>query len=429
MPKLSWKTIQVPLGNLKEWDKNPAQISERDAKQLARSLDKFGYIIPFVAAAPKNGKKELPLLDGHQRKAVELSLRHTDPKTLVDVRVPNRPLTEKEKQEAVIRMRSNTGEYNPDALLNWFDGADLLDWGMPQKELESFGFDFTDGSADAEPQIDRAAELLKKWKVRTGDLFAIGEHRLICGDCTDAAVVARVMEGERADCVFTSPPYAVGVDYGETYQDTIDNLREMLPKLSKLWLDFIVDGGFAVVNFGDIAPARNVAGTKEPSEYPMALEYYPVFRADGWLLWSRRVWCKPNARVNSLWCIGSNRAATDWEHIWTFRKQGEPIIKRVDGNYRSSLGWFETSQDEQGVEKKETHGAGMPILTAQKMIAIHSRTNSIVYESFAGTGTTLVACQNLNRRGRAIEISPAYCAVTLERMAEAFPGIEIKRVK
>lgn len=142
MSKLTWKTIQVRLCDLKEWDKNPAQISERDAKQLAKSLDKFGYIIPFVAAAPKNGKKELPLLDGHQRKMVELSLRHTDPKTLVDVRVPNRPLTDKEKQEAVIRMRSNTGEYNPDALLNWFESGDLLEWGMSPYELSNIGFEF-----------------------------------------------------------------------------------------------------------------------------------------------------------------------------------------------------------------------------------------------------------------------------------------------
>src|SRR5215204_330157 len=113
-PALTWTTIKYRLGDLLEYDKNPVQISERDAKELARSLDKFEHVLPYVAAAPKNGAKGLPLLDGHQRKMVELSLRKVSPNTLVDVRVPSRKLSDKEKQELVIRLRKNTGEFDFD---------------------------------------------------------------------------------------------------------------------------------------------------------------------------------------------------------------------------------------------------------------------------------------------------------------------------
>lgn len=198
-------------------------------------------------------------------------------------------------------------------------------------------------------------------------------HRLICGDTRDRQQVERVLAGEKADAVFTSPPYAVGVDYGKAYEDTLENLRAMLPALSRIWLSIVVPGGFAVVNFGDIVSGREAANSDEPCEYPMAIEYWPVFRAEGWQLWTRRVWCKPNPRVHSPWAIQSNRAASDWEHVWTWKAPGEPIVRRVNEPYQSANGWFDTSS-EHGVDVgKDIHGAGMAVAPALRMIALHPR--------------------------------------------------------
>jgi DNA modification methylase len=270
---------------------------------------------------------------------------------------------------------------------------------------------------DPGPQVDRAAELQAKWGTALGQVWTLGEHRLVCGDCTDPAVVASVMQGERADCAFTSPPYAVGVDYGE-YDDTIDNLRHLLPHLAAACWDAVCDGGFAVVNFGDIASGRDIAKVDEPCEYPMGIEYWPVFRGRGWLLWSRRVWCKPNPRVHSPWCIQSNRAATDWEHLWTWKKPGAAIVRRVDGELRSALGWYQSSLMHGVDVGKATHGAGMALGIAEWMLNVHSRSNAAVFEPFCGTGTTLIACERLARKCRAVELSPAYVAVTLQRWAD-----------
>lgn len=413
---ITWTNEKRKLSDLIPWADNPREITKEQGKRLTTSLRKFGYSQP-IEIEPDN-----LILDGHQRDFLMQTMSEYTKDTLLDVRVASRKFTDAERREYVLyKGQGASGEWNMDLISSW-DPKELIEWGG-FTDAQMGGFKIEPEGEDPGAQVDKAAELREKWQAATGQLWKLGEHRLICGDCTDRAVVERVMGGKKADCVFTSPPYAVGVDYGDTYADTIDNLRGMLPILSRLWFEFVTAGGFAVVNFGDIAPASDIAKVDEPCEYPMAIEYWPIFRNDGWVLWSRRVWCKSNARVNSLWCIGSNRAATDWEHIWTWKKPGKAIIARVDGDYRSALGWFETDTDHQGVEKKEVHGAGMPILTAEKMIAIHSLRNGIVIEPFVGTGTTLIACERLGRKCMAIEISPAYVAVAIDRWATMTGGV------
>jgi len=153
MKKITWTTRRIKLGDLIEWDKNPVKISERDARELAKSIDRFEHVLPYIAAAPAKGSKSLPLLDGHQRKMVELSLNKVSPNTLVDVRIPSRKLTEKERQEIIIRLRKNTGEFDFDKLADFFDMPDLLDWGFTEKELQISGMMFDESQKNGEDII------------------------------------------------------------------------------------------------------------------------------------------------------------------------------------------------------------------------------------------------------------------------------------
>lgn len=396
---------------------------------LETAMQHVGYVAPMTAAA--DGE----VIDGSARLEKSAEVFSPDAEAIVVEHDGTRPVIMRRLDVAnaqTDRAKEISAGANRIAQVNLdFDPAIVqqLRFEVPalgalwtDEEMQTQFGDLTNGTpevADVEPQIDKAEELRAQWGVESGQLWQLGEHRLLCGDSTKREDVEWVMGGEKADCVFTSPPYAVGVDYGETYEDSIENLRVMLPKLASLWLETVCEGGFAVVNFGDVASGRNIAESEEPCEYPMGVEYWPVFRAAGWLLWSRRVWCKPTPRVNSLWCIQSNRAASDWEHLWTWRKPGEPIIKRVDGEFSSVNGWVDTSHLHGVDEGKEIHGAGMAVGIAEWMVTVHSRPGAIVHEPFCGTGTTIIACEQLGRQGRAIEISPAYVAVALQRWADA----------
>ena len=427
--------VVVRLRNIREYVPDPHNANrgtERGLYMIERSVGEVGLARSIVAASddtvPAGNKTLESAAEAGFEDVIEVE---TDGTQLVVVKRRDWQSVDDEQARLYAYYDNRSSEVG----LDWDDeqivedlraGVDLSGLWLPD-ELDELVGDWAEEAReapeDAGPVEARGAELIAKWGVQAGQVWAIPSvmvpgkaHRLICGDATSAATVARLMNGREADCVFTSPPYAVGIDYGE-YEDTLENLREMLPKLSRLWLDAVAEGGYAVVNFNDIAAGREAADSDDPCEYPMALEYWPVFRADGWLLWSRRIWCKPTPRVHSPWCIQSNRAASDFEHVWTWRKPGPPLVKRVDGEFTSVKGWIDTSHEVSDVADKSEHGAGMPTNIARHMLMVHSRAGGIVLEPFCGSGTTVVAAEQTGRVCYASEIGPGYVAGTLERLS------------
>jgi DNA modification methylase len=416
--ELTWTTGQVALGSLIEYDKNPVQISKRDAQELAKSLKKFGHIIPYTAAAPQNGDA-VPILDGHQRKKVEMELLKVSPDTLVDVRFPSRALTDRERQEAIIRLRKNTGEFDPDALLNWYEADDLKDWGFDEKELTKIGFEFG-GGGDAEPEIDRAEELLEKWGVKPGDLWQIGDHRLICGDCTDAATVARVMGGERAAFSVTSPPYP-GAEMWETEGEKLVKVGNDCLLIMR---DVIENGAAIAWNTSDI-PCGQAGVQPNPSRDTMAA------LSMGWTKRAEIVWEKGLSYLPAPWNTRRPTVPNSTHELILIFYNGERLPREKEGKLNEDeLLWNRESvwRISPAKASEENHIAPFPAELSQRCISLFTFENDLVYEPFSGSGTTLVACENLRRRCRAIEISPAYVAVALERMSAAFEGIEIRRL-
>ena len=260
--------------------------------------------------------------------------------------------------------------------------------------------------ADAEPQIDRAAELNKKWKVQAGDLWRVGEHRLLCGDSTKREDVARVMGGEKAVLMTTDPPY--GVDYGELVRSrknqkaggwtdirgdalSDDEMRSMLT--------CSLDGAGALVAFVWHPPGAR------------RFLFWEALEANGWRVAQEIVWVK-NALV-------FGRADYQWRH--------EPCLYAKRDGAPSQSDRTQTTVWECNKPTDSQHPTQKPVELFTRPIKNHTTSGAIVYDPFLGSGTTMVACENLHRKCRGIEISPDYCAVILERMATAFPALAIER--
>ena len=235
---------------------------------------------------------------------------------------------------------------------------------------------------DVEPQIDRAAELAQEYGVKSGQLWQLGEHRLIVGDCTDKAVVERVMDGERAGCSVTDPPY--GIEREGIINDREQDLRPLFdgclanlpiangiiiafqsPRLEWIWCDAVRDAGHKL---------ERMLWMYKPNDETRPWR--------GWLLKSEAI------RVSS---IGHGQ----WIEVHPYSQ--DCYVYKHD----------ETLGDLQGV-----HTTVKPLRITADLI---KRIGGNVYDPFLGSGTTLIACEQLNRKCRAIEIDPGYVAVTLKR--------------
>jgi DNA modification methylase len=412
MSKPNWTPIQIRLGDLIPWGDNPKYSTKEDAKRLLETEQEFGQPIPFCVSPYLEGST-VNCYDGHQRDSAWRTAYGDD--FVVWAMQSDRHLTEVERKRFVLRMHNAHGQWSSDTLSGWdadvlksgwFDSNTLKGWKADVGWLDKF-LQSEQPSADAEPDVDRAAELLEKWQVVPGSLWQIGEHRLICGDCTDAATVARVMDGERAVVIFTDPPYRMETQGGgalhEQYSKTAERIKDIVdfePSAFLSTLQMYFEKGYH---------SAFIFCNKD-----LILEYL-VYAKENKLSANILVWHKPVVVP-----FGDSHRP-DIEYIIFFRHRAKWINGLSDANYSRCL--------EYPNQRDEMHPTVKPLELVENQLRLTSESGDIVAEPFSGSGTTLVACENLGRRCRAIEISPAYVAVALERMAQAFPALSIRRLE
>lgn len=272
-----------------------------------------------------------------------------------------------------------------DALLDTVNSGDAAVQAMLAALAEDAGLyaesDKTD--VDAEPQIDRAEELRAKWGVESGQLWQLGDHRLICGDCTDAAVVARVMGGEAAALAPVDPPYNVGFGYdGETVDDS--KTADDYERFSRAWF-----GACQSVSERQIV-------TPGGQNLPLWVRWFDCFHIAAWT----KPFSTTNGKVAHLW---------SWEPMFFFGDKW--TRKRANDVFEYGVTFDPKLQG--------MHPCPKPIALWLDIIENYSELGDIIYEAFSGSGTTIIACEQLGRKCRAVEISPGYVAVALQRWADA----------
>jgi DNA modification methylase len=369
--------------NPKNWRKHPTV----QQNALAGILDEVGWVQQVIW-----NRQTGHLIDGHLR--VELAAKRkekTVPVNVVDLSPeeeamilatfdPIAAMAEADRQMLQGLMQSiETEDEQIQALLESIAREEKIDLGGEPAEAP-------------EPQVDRAAELQEQWQTAPGQLWQCGDHRVLCGDSTNAEDVARLMGGEKADLVLTDPPY--GVAYvGKTKNAlTIEN-----DAVSETELAELVRGSF------DLAETCCRPGAYWYATVP-AGPLHIIFADD----WKRRgilrqilVWVKDSM------VLGHSE----------YHYQHEPILfgwtsgERFKNPDRTRTSVLQYSRPKASIE----HPTMKPVELWGQMVQDGSLPRENVYDPFLGSGTTLIACEQLGRRCFGLEISPAYVAVILQR--------------
>lgn len=279
----------------------------------------------------------------------------------------------------------------------------------------------------AEPpaQIDKAGELQKKWGTKDGQLWKIGRHRLLCGDSTKAEDVMRLVGDDRAVLFATDPPYAVGYTSGAHPQSWVN---KGATNRDKDWSEHYEEAKTA-----DVKNAAK-AGLELYRGFIGTAIRHAVVRNAAWYCWhaSRRqmmlesVWNEFSAFVHQqiIW-VKTRPVLTYSTYLW----QHEPCLfgwirgetpKMLRSQVGQTAGEFPTTVWEVPSSEVETdaHPTCKPCRLFGLPMEMHTERGDLCYEPFAGSGSQLVAAEQLGRRCYAVEKSPAFVAVVLERMAD-----------
>jgi DNA modification methylase len=421
-----------PLDRLVPYARNARSHSDDQIAQIAASIVEFGWTNPILVDGSGG------VIAGHGRllAAKKLGL-DTVPVVALD------HLTEAQKRAYVIadnKLALNAG-WDEELLaseLHALNGErfDLALTGFSEAELDQLMAPLSDEPAVSDDDAaDEAPTPPRDPVTRPGDLWRLGSHRLLCGDSADPAAVSRLMGGERATLVFTSPPYSNQRDY------TTGGVGDWEALMRGVFADLpVTNDAQVLVNLGLIHRANEWQ--------PYWQNWLGWMREIGWRRFGLYVWDqgpglpgdwngrfapafellfhfnrearKPNKIVPCKWAghvndtHGGMRSKDGTVGEWTHAGQGVQDTRIPDSVIRI------TRHKARGIETE--HPAVFPVKLPEFVMQAYSDPGDIAYEPFAGSGTSIIAGQRIQRKLCAIELAPAYVDVAILRWRQLFPG-------
>jgi DNA modification methylase len=274
---------------------------------------------------------------------------------------------------------------------------------------------------DPGPQLDRAEELREKWGTDRGQLWRVGRHRLLCGDATSAEDVSRLMDGRSARLVVTSPPYNQGID---TFTPSgMHTESDWVPKVQRLaYPDSLPEAEYQAQQSTLLATIHTVMDDRASWFYNhknrsrgkrvlSPLEWLPgPFRLRQEIIWSRPGSVTQNARMFM---------PSDERIFWLYKGADFYFDDATDGKSWSTVWPI-------AVGTKKDHAAGFPLEIPLRCVRACSQIGEAVLDPCAGSGTTVVAAEQMDRDGYGLDIDPVCIAVSLERLAGM--GLDAERL-
>ena len=379
------------INEIKPNPSNPRIIKDDKFKKLVKSIQDFPQMLEL---RPIVIDENNIVLGGNMR------LKACIEAGLTDVPVKQaKELTEEQKKEFIVKDNVGYGEWDWDDLANNWDEQLLTEWGL---DIPNFDANVLEAEEDNFAVPDGGVET----DIVLGDLFEIGQHRLLCGDSTDSDQVAKLMNGQKADMVFTDPPYKI-----ETEGGCKGNIGQGLKKQGKD-IEFIAN--FEPTEFLQVLPL--IFDKNKLNAYIFCnkelLPDYLVWARDSGYSFNVLIWKKPNAIP-----IGDSHRP-DIEYLLLFRKSAIWNNGLKDVNYSRCLEFGR----ETGL-----HPTMKPIELIANEMKISSNENSLVFDFFLGSGSTMVASHQLKRKCYGMELDPKYCQVIVDRMKKLDPSLVIKK--
>lgn len=386
---ITWTSKKVRVSQLQEYEGNPRIITEKGIDDLKESITKFGVAEPIIV------NKDYTIIGGHARKKTLQLLKIPE----VMVQVPDRMLEDYEIKELNVRLNKNiAGEFDWEILANNYEVEDLLDWGFTNEELQF------ETEPEPEREDDDKIPTVEEATTKSGDLWILGDHRLLCGDATIKADVERVMAGETADICFTSPPYNVGKNTLGGNKNRIDSkyLNDSDNKKQDDWLSLISESLLQIRPFttNQAFNIQHLQGNKVA-----LIEFLYEFRN---YLTDTSIWFKGGGQPAMADSVMNSR----FEYIFIFSST-EHSKRKIESNYFRNISNVYELNPAGKNQNTEIHAAIFPVEFAEHYIGFLSE-NSVV-DMFLGSGTTLITCEKINRKCYGMEIDPYYCDVIIKR--------------
>lgn len=382
----------VKTNQVKPNPKNPRIIKDDKFKKLVKSIQEFPDMLnkrPLIVFSDKDGK--YVVLGGNMRlKAInELKLKEV-PIIIAD------EWTEEQKNEFLIKDNVGFGEWDWDSLANEWDVDKLEDWGLDlpvdlsvQEELEA-----------EEDDYEIPDEI--KTDIVLGDLFEIGEHRLLCGDSTDTDLIEKLLNGDKVDLVFTDPPYGIKVVQGKKVGG---------------------DKPFGNVGGNNIVKAKEYSEIIGDDTTETAKEFYQSCISLGmqnFIIWGGNYFTD-FLNPSMCWIVWDKENTgnfADVELAWTSFDKAAKLYKwQWNGMIRKG------DKDIEG--KTRVHPTQKPVGLFNNIF--NDFQFKTCFDGFLGSGSTMVASHQLKRKCYGMELDPKYCQVIIDRMKKLDPSLVIKK--
>jgi DNA modification methylase len=385
--------MKVSIKDIKPNPNNPRLVKDDKFAKLVQSIKDFPQMLDI---RPIVVNKDMIVLGGNMRLK---ACKEAGLKEIPIIKAED--LTEEQQREFIIKDNVGYGEWDWDLIANEWDAAQLNDWGLDIPDFKAEEIEAVEDDYEIPEELNTDIVL--------GDLIEIGEHRLLCGDSTDSDEVAKLMNGQKADITFSSPPYNVGKTPNGNEQKYLNDNDN---KTSNEYVELLDNYSKNALLFSDylFSNIQSLSGNKIA-----LIEHLYNLRS---IYADVMIWDKQTAEPAMARKVLNSR----FEYVYIFSNEAKRTIGKRD--FRGTIDNIFSLNSRQGKEYAKIHKATFPIQLPS--LFIENFTESSVIDLFCGTGSTMVAAHQLKRKCYGMELDPKYCQVIVDRMIKLDPSLEVK---